>query len=287
MQSIVSGILIGGIYGLVSMGLSLIFGVMRIVNFAHGELVMLAMYGTFFSVTLLGLDPFVTILLTAPILFLVGIVIQKYFVQSLIGPNDTPQLLLTVGISLLLQNLILILFTADSRSLLTDYATVYYNLGDIAINKAQLYAFIVSAVCSVAMSLFLNKTDLGTALRATVNDLEMAELVGINTTKIYTVAFGIGAMLAGVGGSALMSYYPASPTVGMHFLVIAFVSVVMGGMGNVMGAFVSGIIIGVIQQLTAAYIAVDMQNVAIFVLFILLLLFKPNGIFTRKVGARV
>jgi len=287
LQSIISGILIGGIYGLVSMGLSLIFGVMRIVNFAHGELVMLAMYGTFFGVTLLSMDPFLTIVLTAPLLFLIGVAIQKYFVQSLIGPNDTPQLLLTVGISLLLQNIVLILFTADHRSLFTDYAIVYYNVGGISINKAQLYAFIVALLCSAAMSLFLTRTDMGKALRATVNDLEMAELVGIDTKKIYMIAFGIGAMLAGIGGSALMSYYPANPTVGHQFLVIAFVSVVMAGMGNALGAFISGMIIGVIQQLTATYIAVDMQNVAIFVLFILLLVFRPNGIFSRKAGARI
>jgi branched-chain amino acid transport system permease protein len=287
LQAIVSGILIGGIYGLVSMGLSLVFGVMRIVNFAHGELVMLGMYGTFFTAMIFGVDPFLTIIVVAPSLFFLGIYIQKYLIQSVVGADDTPQLLITVGISLFLQNVILIFFSADYRSLNSDYAVTYLSAGPVVLNKAQLFAFIVAAVCSALMAYFLTRTDLGKALRATVNDLDMAELVGVNTKKMYKVTFGLGTLLAAIGGSALITYYPASPTVGHHFLIIAFVCVVMGGMGNVMGAFASGILIGVIQQVTATYIGIGMQNIAIYILFITLLLFRPNGIFGEKVGNSV
>jgi branched-chain amino acid transport system permease protein len=287
MQAIVTGILVGGIYGIVSMGLSLIFGVMRIINFAHGELVMLGMFAAYFTATLAGLDPFISILLVIPIMLILGFVIQKFFIQSLIEEDHTSQLLVTLALSLILQNLMMMLLGPNSRTLHSNYTNTYLNWGIVDVNLAQLIAFLISIVVSVVMAWILLKTDIGKSLRATVDDREMAELVGINTERLYLIAFGISTVLAGIGGSILVTYYPVSPTVGSQFIVIAFVAVVLGGMGNVLGAFAAGIIIGIIQQLTAAYWDVGMQDIVVFFLFIILLLYKPNGIFGSKEGGYV
>ncbi len=284
LQAILSGVLVGGVLGLVSMGLSLVFGVVRIVNFAHGELVMLGMYGTFLLYSGMAFSPMVSVWIVAPLLFVFGVVLYRVlFEPVVIGSTELlPQLSLTVGISFAIQTIAQWVFSPTQRSIQMSWTTTYYNLGDLFINQAQLIAFGVSLVVSLGLWLFLARTDLGRAMRAIVDDREVAQMMGINSRRIYAIAVGTSAALAAVGGSILMTYYPAFPTVGLQFLPLAFVAVVMGGMGNVLGAFIGGIIVGIVQQVAGVYVAFQLQNAGLMLVFIVVLLFRPSGLFGKE-----
>ncbi len=284
LQAMVSGILVGGVLGLVSMGLSLVFGVVRIVNFAHGELVMLGMYGTFVLYTGMALPPTVSMLIVAPILYVFGVLMYRVlFEPVVIGSTELlPQLSLTVGISFALQTIAQWIFSPTLRSIQMSWTTTYYNLGEVFVNKAQLIAFGVSLVVSLGLRLFLARTDIGRAMRAIVDDREVAQMMGINSRRIYGIAVGASSALAAVGGCILMTYYPAFPHVGLQFLPLAFVAVVMGGMGNVLGAFIGGVIVGIVQQVTGVYVAFQLQNAGLMLVFIAVLLFRPSGLFGKE-----
>ncbi len=284
LQAIVSGILVGGVLGLVSMGLSLVFGVVRIVNFAHGELVMLGMYGTYLLYTGMAVPPTVSMLIVAPILFVFGVLLYRVLFEPVVlGSTELlPQLSLTVGISFGIQTIAQWVFSPTLRSIQMSWTTTYYDVGQVFVNKAQLIAFSVSLVVSLGLRLFLARTDLGRAMRAIVDDREVAQMMGINSRRIYGIAVGASAALAGVGGCILMTYYPAFPHVGLQFLPLAFVAVVMGGMGNVLGAFIGGIIVGIVQQVTGVYVAFQLQNAGLLLVFIAVLLFRPSGLFGKE-----
>lgn len=284
LQAIISGILVGGVLGLVSMGLSLVFGVVRIVNFAHGELVMLGMYGTFLLYTGMTIPPPYSMLIVAPLLFVFGALLYRgLFEPVVIGPTELlPQLSLTVGISFALQTIAQWIFSPTQRSIQMSWGTTFYDVGEVFINQAQLIAFIVSLVVSLLLWLFLTRTDLGRAMRAIVDDREVAQMMGVNSRRIYAIAVGTSAALAAVGGNILMTYYPTFPHVGLQFLPLAFVAVVMGGMGNVLGAFVGGIIVGIVQQLTGVYVAFQLQNAGLMLVFIAVLLLRPSGLFGKE-----
>ncbi len=284
LQAVVSGILVGGVLGLVSMGLSLVFGVVRIINFAHGELVMLGMYGTFVLYTGMALPPTVSMVIVAPILFVFGVLLYRVlFEPVVIGSTELlPQLSLTVGISFALQTIAQWVFSPTLRSIQMSWTTTYYNVGEVFVNEAQLIAFGVSLVVSLGLRLFLARTDIGRAMRAIVDDREVAQMMGINSRRIYGVAVGASAALAAIGGCILMTYYPAFPHVGLQFLPLAFVAVVMGGMGNVLGAFIGGIIVGIVQQVTGVYVAFQLQNAGLMLVFIAVLLFRPSGLFGKE-----
>lgn len=283
-QAVISGILVGGVLGLVSMGLSLVFGVVRIVNFAHGELIMLGMYGTFLLYTGVSIPPPFSILIVAPLLFVFGVLLYRVLFEPVVlGSTELlPQLSLTVGISFAIQTIALWIFSPNYRSVQMSWTTTYYNVGEVFINQAQLIAFLVSLVVSFLLWLGLARTDLGRAMRAMVDDREVAQMMGINSRRIYGIAVGTSAALAAVGGNILMTYYPASPTVGLQFLPLAFVAVVMGGMGNVLGAFVGGIIVGIVQQVTGVYVAYQLQNAGLMLVFIAVLLLRPSGLFGKE-----
>ncbi len=284
LQALVSGILVGGVIGLVSMGLSLVFGVVRIVNFAHGELVMLGMYGTFLLYSGGTIMPQISMLIVAPFLFVFGVILYRVFFEPVvIGSTELlPQLSLTVGISFAIQTIAQWVFSPTQRSIQTSWSTTFYNVGDVFINQAQLIAFAVSLTVSLFLWLFLARTDLGRAMRAIVDDREVAQMMGINSRRIYGIAVGTSAALAAVGGAILMTYYPVFPHVGIQFLPLAFVAVVMGGMGNVLGAFLGGIIVGVVQQVTGVYVAFQLQNAGLMLVFIAVLLFRPSGLLGKE-----
>ena len=284
LQAVVSGILVGGVLGLVSMGLSLVFGVVRIINFAHGELVMLAMYGTYLLYTAVRIPPPFSILIVAPLLFAFGVVLYRVLFEPVVlGSTELlPQLSLTVGISFALQTIAQWVFSPTQRSIQMSWTTTYYDVGEVFINQAQVIAFLVSLVVSLLLWLFLARTDLGRAMRAIVDDREVAQMLGINSRRIYGIAVGTSAALAAVGGNILMTYYPAFPHVGLQFLPLAFVAVVMGGMGNVLGAFLGGIIVGIVQQVTGVYVAFQLQNAGLLLVFILILLLRPSGLFGKE-----
>lgn len=286
LQAVISGVLLGGVIGLVSMGLSLVFGVMRIVNFAHGELVVLGMYGAFVLYSAFGLNPALAIPVLAPLLFLFGMVMYVLLFERIVtrATDLLPQLSLTVGISFLLQNVMQMVFSPTQKSITIDWTTTYFNLGEVFMSQAHLIAFAVSTVVMVLLWLFLARTDFGRSMRAMVDDNDVARMVGISSRKVYASAMGISSALAAVGGIILMIYYPVTPHTGILFLPLAFVAVVLGGMGNVLGAFVGGIIIGVVQQLTAVYVAYQLQNAGLLLVFIAILLVRPSGLFGKRGG---
>ncbi len=283
-QSILNGVLIGGVYSLAAIGLTLIFGVMKIINFAHGALLMLGMYFCYWFVRLFHLDPYVSILLAVPLLFLVGAVIQKFLLSPISDAPEHNQLLLTLGVSLFLENLALFLWTPDYRMMSTAYSDVMYFVGDISFSLVRMLAFALSMVCTLAIFILLKKTDLGKAIRAASEEPEGATLMGINVKRVYVVSFGIGAACAGVAGGAMAPFFPIYPQVGGLFVITAFVVVVLGGLGSLGGAFVGGIVIGVADSIGAMLLPGSMKSIISFSIFILVLLFRPSGLFGGRRG---
>jgi branched-chain amino acid transport system permease protein len=280
LQSVLSGVLVGGVYALIGIGLTIIFGVMRVTNFAHGELLMLGMYATWAIYTLTNgaIDPYVSILITAPLLFLWGAFLQKAFINRILNALPQNQILLTIGLGLVMSNTVMLAFTSDYRILTTSYSSSSFNIGDISVSVPLLYSFLITAAVTAALYWFLLKTDTGQAIRATAQDREAAQLMGINVRWTSTLAFGIGSALAGIAGALIAPTYYIFPQVGSTFTLKAFVIVVLGGMGSVVGATLGGIIIGLTESLSAVYIASGLKELVVFVLFLALLLFKPSGL---------
>jgi len=279
LQSLIDGLLMGGVYSLVAIGLTLIFGVMRVVNFAHGALMMLGMYTTYWSFSLLHIDPYLSILITIPVLFLIGAMFQKFLITPIIDAPEHNQLLLTLGVSLFLENLVVFLWSPNYRVTRTSYEFAYLYLGDISISLMRVLAFATSMIVAAIVYFLLTKTDLGKAIRAASEEPRGALLMGINVRRIYWITFGIGSACAGVAGSATAPFFPVYPTVGGLFVITAFLVVVLGGMGSVLGALVGGLIIGVADGVGGMIFPGAMKSIISFVLFILILLFKPTGLF--------
>ncbi|MDP9393488.1 MAG: branched-chain amino acid ABC transporter permease [Actinomycetota bacterium] len=282
-QAAVTGLLLGGVYGLVSMGLSLVFGVMRIVNFAHGELLLIGMYTTFVLYTSFGLNPFVGLIFLIPAALLFGAALYRLLLSRVTGTTELRQLLLTLGLGLVIQSLAQIIFTPNQLSLPGfAWGSELVRLGPIFVRPAHAVGFTIAVAVTVALTLLLTRSDLGRAMRATVDDAAMAESCGVRSRRIYMVAMALGTCIAAIAGAVLITYYPVSPTTGASFLVIAFVSVVLGGLGNVIGAFLGGVVAGLVQQFTATYVAVELQDVGLFALFIAVLIFRPYGLLGRQ-----
>ncbi|UCC87963.1 MAG: branched-chain amino acid ABC transporter permease, partial [Anaerolineales bacterium] len=232
----------------------------------------------------MAISPAIAILVVAPLLFLFGMILYRVlFERVVIGSTElVPQLSLTVGISFTLVTISQWIFSPNHRAITVPWTTTYYDLGAVFISQAQLIAFGVSLAVSLLLWLFLGRTDFGRAMRAMVDDRDVAQMMGVNSRKIYTFAVGTSAALAGVGGAILMTYYTVFPHVGLQFLPLSFVAVVMGGMGNVLGAFVGGIVVGVVQQMTGVYVSYQLQNAGLMVVFILILLVRPSGLFGKE-----
>ena len=279
LQSLVNGILTGGVYGLVAVGLTLIFGVMKIINFAHGSLMMLGMYFTYWAYALLQFDPYATIIISMPGLFLLGAFIQKFLITPIIDAPEHNQLLLTLGVSLVLENSALFAFRADPRILRTAYLDVNYYLGPVMVKQVHLTAFMASVLIAGLLYLLLNRTELGRAIRAASEEREGAVLMGINVQRIFWISFGIGAACVGAAGTLITPFFPVDPHVGNLFVLTAFVVVVLGGMGSFGGALVGGLIVGVGESVGAMFIPGSMKQIVTFTLFVLILLFRPRGLF--------
>jgi branched-chain amino acid transport system permease protein len=278
LQAAVSGVLVGAVYALIGIGLTLIFGVMGVINFAHGELVMVGMYISWLAFTKWQVDPLLSIALSAPILFGLGVFMQRTFIRRVLTAAPENQILLTIGVGLLLSNGAMLLFTSDYQILTTSYSSASFNLGGISISRSLLYAFAITIVVSTGLYLFLRKTDVGQAIRATAQDRTAAMLMGIDVDRMSMLAFGIGAALAGVAGSLIAPTYYIFPQVGHAFTLKSFVIVVMGGMGSVVGAMLGGVLIGLTESLAALYLASGLKECVVFVLFLLLLVFRPAGL---------
>ena len=281
-QALVSGLLFGGVFALAAVGLTLIFGVLKIINFAHGEFVMLGMYLSYFANTLFGMDPFLSLVLTIPVFFLGGALIQRYLIERVLAAREEMQILLTLGLLLFLQSLALTLWSPDSRSVTVSYVSSVFKLGPAYVSLPKLGAFVAALVISLGLYAFLKKTELGRAIRAASDSREGALLVGIDVRRIYCIAFGIGAACAGAAGAIITPFYFTSPYVGGVFLITSFVIVVLGSMGNFIGALIGGLIIGVAEAMGEVFMPGSMKQVVTFVIFILVLLFRPEGLFGRR-----
>ncbi len=282
LQSLLSGILVGGIYALIGIGLTIIFGVMRVINFAHGDLLMMGMYLTWLIFTYLGLDPYASLVLSAPILFLWGALLQKVFINRVLGALPQNQILLTIGLGLIMSNSMMLLFTSDYRILTTSYSSSSINLLGLSISQPLLYSFLVTAGITAALFWFLQTTDTGQAIRATAQDRDAAQLMGINVRRMSVLAFGLGTALAGTAGALLAPTYYIFPQVGGSFTLKAFVVVVLGGMGSIVGATLGGVLIGVTESLGAVYVASGLKELVVYVLFLLILLFRPAGLLGKS-----
>ena len=282
LQSLISGLLVGGVYALIGIGLTIIFGVMRVINFAHGELVMVGMYITFFAFSLFGIDPFVGIVIVIPLMFLFGAFLQKTFINRVLNALPQNQILLTIGLGLVMSNTVMLLFTSDYRILSTSYSSGSVNLGGISISEPLTISFLITAAITGALYWFLIKTDTGQAIRATAQDRDAAQLMGVNVRRMSVIATGIGAALAGTAGALISPTNYIFPQVGSAFTLKAFVIVVLGGMGSVVGATIGGLIIGVSESLSAAYVSSGLKELFVYVLFLLVLLFKPAGLLGKS-----
>ncbi len=277
-QAIVSGILNGAVYGLVSIGLSMIFGVVKIVNFAHGEFLMVGMYVSYALWALLGIDPLWSVPLVMAFLFFFGMGIQRFFLRRVLNAPDLAQIFLTVGLSVLMINLALFLFRADFRSVKVFYADWTFTLAGAIISVPRLIACLGAVLFSMLLALFLIKTDIGKAMRAVAQDREVSMLVGINPDRMYNLAVGISAALAGAAGALTTSFYFVFPSVGVNFVLIAFVIVILGTLGNLKGAFLTSLIVGVAESVGVLFVGADLGLAVVFVILVLTLAFRPGGL---------
>lgn len=286
-QYVATGLLVGGVYALMSIGLALIFGVMRVVNFAQGDFMMLGMYLTYWFAVAYHVDPLLGALLTIPPFFLLGLLVHRVLLVHVTGGGDPQremdaQLILTLGLSLVITNAATMILTPTPRGIKTAYATQAFALGPVLVNQARSYAFAMALLLAVLVYVFLRRTDLGKALRAAADDPEAAGYQGISVRTMHGVAFGIGIALVAAAGGLLATYYPIEPNVAVNFIVIMFVAVVLGGLGSIPGAFVGGLLIGLVQSLTLLVLPFQLQNVGVFVAFLLVLYLRPQGLFGQR-----
>jgi branched-chain amino acid transport system permease protein len=279
LQTLISGILLGGIYCLMGLGLTVIFGVMRIINASHGDLIMIAMYMSYFLHQFTGLDPLVSVIVTAPALFLLGCLIQQGLVSRLRGSYaEDNSLLLTFGIGLILANTILLLFTADFRVVETPYSRAVWHVAGLSISVAYVFSFAMALLFTAALYVFFMRSDIGLAIRATTQNRMAAELVGVDVARVSWISFGLGAALAGVAGALLTPIFYLYPTVGGLFTIKAFVIVVLGGMGSIVGAIYGGLALGIVESLGAVYVSTGYKDAIGFIAFLLILVFRPAGL---------
>ena len=304
LQALTAGLLVGCIYGLMCVGLGLIFGVMRVINFAQGDFLMAGMYFTLYAVgglavlPLFGVAaPFVAALLAAPVLFAGGCILHRLLISRVTGTRVAgtegdghyAQLILTLGVALILENGALIVFGATPQSVRTPLSSsawevplLYDDFSAVFINKARSLAALVSIGVALALYFFISRSPLGKALRAAADNPDAATYMGIDVDRAHRVAFGIGTGVAAVAGGLVATYYPFQPYVGLEFVVIMYAGVVLGGMGSMLGAFWGGMTIGLVQQLSTLFLPTQLQNTAIFVVFLLIVLLRPEGLFGRS-----
>jgi branched-chain amino acid transport system permease protein len=284
-QAVVSGLLLGGVYGLVASGLTLIFGVLRIVNFAHGAMMMLAMYSSYWLFALGGIDPYLSIAVTAPLFFLLGLVVQKVVIEPNRRAAEHNQLLLTLGLALFLENLALVLWQGDFRTVKSAVSGASFVLGDALVEVSRLIACGGAVLVAFVLFVFLRTTDVGKAIRALAEEPEGAQLMGIDVGRIRAIAFGIGTACVAVAGSLVTPFFYVAPDVGESFNLMAFVVVVLGGMGNFIGALLGGFIVGLAESLGAAFLPGSLKQLVVFIIFAAVLLLRPEGLFGTRRGS--
>jgi branched-chain amino acid transport system permease protein len=279
LQSLASGILTGSLYAMIGVGLTVVFGVMRIINLAHGEMVMLGMFGAFWGQALWKLDPFLSLLLWAPLMFLAGMAVYRFLLRKVIPGGELNTLLYTAGLSLLLANVALFLWSGDYRTISLSYGAEPIRPLGISVAIPLLVAFVLALAITAALWAFLTRTDLGRGIRATSQDADAAILMGVDVERVATVTFGLGTALAAAAGVLLAPSLYLYPTVGELLVVKCFVIVVLGGLGSVPGAIAGGVLLGVVESLGAVYVSSTYKDGIGFVLFLAVLLYRPQGLF--------
>jgi branched-chain amino acid transport system permease protein len=287
-QTLAFGLLVGALYGLVALGLSLVFGVTKLLNVAHGELIMFGGYVSFWIFSKLGLDPFLAIPLTMIVLALIGAILYKLVFSWTIKLSEEVKikntLLVAFGLSVILQNLALRFWTADERGVTASYAGAALTFFGVRFPAVRVISLLVAVVCLVALQLFLKKTYTGKAIRATVQNWEAASLMGIDIHRVYLLSFAIGAALAGAAGTLVVVNYSIQPAMGLEWTMIALVVMVLGGLGNIPGTLVGGLALGLTESATSFFISSNYRAVAGLILFLLVLIFRPQGLFGSKEG---
>lgn len=286
LQVLVSGLLLGGIYSLVSVGLTLVFGVVRIANFAHGAFVMLGMYAAYWAHHLFGLDPYLSAVVVVPLFFLLGMVVYQLIFRLTVGRPPLVQIFVSVGLLVAVENLVLFLFGADFRTV-RSFAGQTTSLGSLKLPLGLLIAFAVSVVVTLGLMAVVQRTRVGRATRAVTQDRMAATMMGVSTHRMYSLAFGASIACTGLAGCLLMPIKAVYPTVGVQFTLVAFVIVVLGGMGSVSGALIGGLVIGLVESLAGYYIASAYQQLAYFAVFIIVLLARPQGLFGSAAEAEI
>ena len=280
--AVLNGLLTGAVYGLVARGLTLIYGVLHIINFAHGALLTAAMFAAFFAHRLLGLDPYIAALVLTPLFFALGYCLQRFVIGPAAHGEDRNILLVTLGLAVVIENVLLYAFGADTRTLNLDYAFNVVDLGIAFLAVPRVIAFGVVLVIAVVLWLILSLTDTGKAIRAVAKEKLGAELSGIDVGHIYAVTFGLGTACLAIAACLLIPTYYVNPHIGNAFVLIAFTIVVLGGMGSVTGALFGGLFIGVVESLCGLYLGESLGQIGIFAIFILVLLLRPSGLFGER-----
>ena len=280
--SVLNGITTGAVYALIALGLTLIYGVLHIINFAHGASLMVALYGVYFLKEKIGLDPYLALPIVVPAMFIFGYILQRGIINRASHGKDENILLVTLGISIALENLALLFFKSDTRNIETAYTLTTVNIGSAMIALPKLVAFIGALVVSAILLAVMRFTFLGRAIRAVAKEKNGARLMGIDVDHVYAMCFGIGTACLGAAACFLLPAYYVNPMVGSGFVLVAFTIVVLGGMGSFVGALVGGLLIGVVESIGGLYLGESLGQVGIFIIFIAVLLFRPQGLF----GAR-
>lgn len=283
-QAIIDGMLVGGVYAAIGLGLSLAYGVMGVVNWAHGEVLMVSLFISIYLTKYAGFDPYVTALVNIVVMSIAGYVLQKFVFNKLLnrgGKSWRDMMLFTAGLSMFLQALFNLIFGAEVKSVTTKYSGMF-NIAGIMVYKSKLISFAIAIICVVLLYIFIQRSEMGRSIRATSQDRQTAQLMGINADQVFCLCFGIGLALVGMSASLLTPFYQVTPYVGSAFQFKAFIIVALGGKGNIPGAMVAGILIGLIEKVGALLFDDKIAQIFIFVLFIAILLFMPDGIMSRK-----
>ena len=280
---IINGLMFGAIYALVALGLTLIYGVLHIINFAHGAMLMLAMYMAYFLFKILNIDPYIAILIVTPAGFVFGYTIYRWGIGKLSGGRDQNILLITLGLSIILENSALVFFTGDQQTISLSYSYEAFDLGFLYLSYPKVISFVASLVICLLLWMLMTLTDLGKAIRAVAKQREGARLVGIDVEHVFAVTFGIGVACLGAAGCMLLPIFYVDPYTGNIFVIVAFTIVVLGGMGSIVGALLGGFIIGITESVGGLILGESLGQVGISLIFILILIFRPTGIFGSKV----
>ncbi len=280
--AVLNGLTTGAVYALVALGLTLIYGVLHIINFAHGAALMMALYGVYFLKQGLGVDPYLALVPMVLVMFAAGYALQRGIVNRASHGKDENILLVTLGLSIVLENIALLAFRSDTRTIETPYTLATVAIGPAMLSVPKLVAFAGALVTSAVLLWIVRATDLGRAIRAVAREKQGARLVGIDVDHVYAMSFGIGLACLGAAACFLLPAYYVNPQVGNGFVLVAFTIVVLGGMGSFAGALAGGLLIGVVESLGGLWFGESLGQIGIFLLFIAVLLFRPQGLF----GAR-